>query len=180
MSGFKKFIWGLFGLVLIVQALLYLALIYGWGVILTSIQAMMVDEAGYYFMTGLLVVTLVGGIVLLVIALFAPSLNRQLWLRQPKGRLRISKSTVTGMVQQSLAHHFDLADVTVNPRLVARQKQILLRVDAVTFNTEDLSGQANLIRQQIIEDVQNYLGVSVKKVNLRLKRAADGQKVSVI
>lgn len=180
MSRFKKLIWGVFGLLLIVLSAFYLAFIYNLGVGTTMMQAIMENEIGRYVLTGLLGLVLLGGIIMLFSAMISPSLRRQLWLQQPKGRLKISKSAVVGLVQQSLAHHFNLADINVEPKLIDRQKKVALKIDAFTFNDQDLSQQSNQIREQVMADVQDYLGVPVKKVNLHLKQAANGQKVPVI
>ncbi|WP_137597634.1 alkaline shock response membrane anchor protein AmaP [Paucilactobacillus kaifaensis] len=180
MSRFKKFIWGLMGLLLIVLAGIQLVLMYNFGSLTTSLQVLMDNEISYYILTGLLVLVFLVGFIMLISAIVVPSWGRLLWLQQDKGRLKISKTAVISLVQQSLAQHFNLTEVVVSPKLIDRQKQIELKVQAVTFNTSNLSEQGNQIRTQIVNDIENYLGVPVKRVNLQLKQAAKGQKVPVI
>lgn len=178
MGKFKKVVLIIFGLLLVIQTVLYMALLYSWIPIITWFQSVTAIGIIRYLIVGTLTITMFSGLAVLISVLVSRS-DGESFFPHPRNDTRVSKAALNRLVRRSLSQHFELVDVHVVPKVFSWRRAVALDIEAMTVDPDSLNGRGKQIRQRIITDVQNYLGVPVTDVTLHFRQIKEEPEIFV-
>ncbi|MCH4170071.1 MAG: alkaline shock response membrane anchor protein AmaP [Lactobacillus sp.] len=162
----------LFGLL---QVVWFAALVYPIPTVSAWLAPWRQNSLYQYIGLGLAAFSALVFLTLLMIALFRRQTTRQLSFDSNKGQLNIDQGAVAKTIRHTVAENYPVQNVDVAVRLVKRQKAAVATVDAVLFHSENLVGISQAIKEAVVTQLQQSLGVPVKKVTVNLQAATENR-----
>lgn len=167
----------LIGLVLLAESLLYIFVeqrlytSWDWQRIVTDWQSVT------FWLTILSIISGLFGLYLFFRGLSAPALTSRLRIAVSDGEMTVSKQAVNAMVVKSLTRHFNLVNVESDVKLYERGQKADLEIQAYHVEDRDLTRQAKTIKAQVQHDVEQLLGIKVRRIKLDLEPKPSHEKV---
>ncbi|MFD1465583.1 alkaline shock response membrane anchor protein AmaP [Lapidilactobacillus mulanensis] len=169
----------LIGLVMVAQTLLYLFVEHQLWTQWDWQQLMMNWTSVTFWLTILSLIVGVFGVYLFIKGLMVPTLTSKLRIAVPDGEMTVSKQAVNSMVIKSLARNFNLLNVESEVKLFDRGHKADISIRAYHMPANDLTRQAKTIQTQVQHDVEQLLGIQVRRVKLDFEPKPFGEKVQI-
>lgn len=168
MKSWKKFIFIVFGIVLLLSVFLTYFLIFDFGSV-SHYLLRMVNTLGYfYLLSGLSAIVVLGAIIMILGALTAPSLKNYLKDSDKNGEIYITKAALESNVR-STANSFPQVRNTMTDVHIVQGKnpQIRTKVNCGVIDASDLNHLGKEIQGRIKEQLENFTGYPVKDVEVK-------------
>ena len=113
MSGLKKFVYVIYGIIVLLTVFLTYLMIFDYGGITQSLRSISGEEWFYYLLTVLAIITAIGAFIFFIVGIAAPSLKNYLRDTDKMGELYISKAAIESNVRSTANQYPEVRDTNV-------------------------------------------------------------------
>lgn len=128
----------------------------------------------HYLALFLAIISGITFLAILMYGLFASSSHSDLSFQSNKGKLNISRSSIEKLLKNHLKENLSLHNVDVKVKLLGRRRAAKTTISATSDQRMNLTEQGAQIKQLVMNQLHNDLGIPVKKVIVNLDPHVQG------
>lgn len=169
MSRMTKVLLVLVALLGIIQTVWFMTIVYPLQGVITFFNNLNLPQQWIrYTGLGLGILAGLAFLVMFLYALFAPAKHKNINFSSNKGDLTISKDAIEKMVCHKVQENPAIEDVDVRVNLTGSKQKSEAKILAKSARHEDLVQQGEQIKEAVTAQLNEVLGIPVKKVVVKL------------
>lgn len=169
MSGLRKFVYAVYGIIVLLTVFLSYFLIFDYGGITQSLRSISGEEWFYYLLTVISITTAIGALIFFIVGIAAPSFKNYLRDTDKMGELYISKAAIESNVRSTANQYPEVRDTNVDVDIKnGETPSIYAAVDCgISVQAVGLDTLGNEIKAELKRSLEEFTGYPVSNVKVK-------------